>query len=229
MARQTPLVLQHLENISGRVLEEYPKIVQQMIRGRAGIYALYRRDKLYYVGLASNLMGRIKHHLVDRHRGLWDRFSVYLTAHNEHIKELESLLLRVVSPSGNKSGGKFAESESLLRTLNASIKDSDDSHRAQILGGYIAEHHRQSKLRKGKGKIPLAGIVEHRITLRATFDRRKYRATLRKDGKISFRKKLYESPTAAAEAITRRAQNGWRFWLYRNKKGNWVPLNEMKG
>ncbi len=37
-----------------------------MIRRRAGIYVLYRRDKLYYVGLAGNLMGRLKGYLQAR-------------------------------------------------------------------------------------------------------------------------------------------------------------------
>ena len=41
-----------------------------MIKRRAGVYALYRKqEKLYYVGLASNLMGRSKAHLRDRHTG----------------------------------------------------------------------------------------------------------------------------------------------------------------
>ena len=82
------LVTQHLEGISWRVLEEYPEIVRKLIRRQAGVYALYRRNKLYYVGLASNLMGRLKSHLRDRHNGAWDKFSVYLTVRDEHIKEL---------------------------------------------------------------------------------------------------------------------------------------------
>ena len=80
------LVLEHLEDLSGRVLEEYPEEVKALIRRRSGIYALYRRDKLYYVGLANNLMLRLKQHLRDRHNGVWDRFGVYLTVHNEHIQ-----------------------------------------------------------------------------------------------------------------------------------------------
>jgi hypothetical protein len=46
-------------------------------------------------------MGRLKGHLRDCHKGLWDRFSVYLTSDAEHIKELESLLLRII---GTKPG-----------------------------------------------------------------------------------------------------------------------------
>ncbi|NJD21133.1 MAG: GIY-YIG nuclease family protein, partial [Melioribacter sp.] len=90
MSKQKHLVLQHLENISGKVLQEYVAVIKDFIKGKAGVYALYGKEKLYYVGLASNLMNRLKIHLNDRHRGLWDRFSVYLTVHDEHMKELES-------------------------------------------------------------------------------------------------------------------------------------------
>ena len=81
MAKKKHLVIQHMEDISWRVMEEYPQVVKELIKGKAGIYALYRKRKLYYVGLATNLMGRLKTHIKDRHHGAWDRFSVYLTVH----------------------------------------------------------------------------------------------------------------------------------------------------
>jgi len=95
-------MLQHLEDVFWKVLEEYPKVVQEIIKNRSGVYALYRRDKRYYVGFVGNLMGRLKTHLKDRHHGSRDRFSVYLTVRDEHMKELESLLLRIVHPAGKK-------------------------------------------------------------------------------------------------------------------------------
>jgi hypothetical protein len=45
-----------LENISRDVLEQHQDIVRQYIRHRKGVYALYRRGKIYYVRLANNLL-----------------------------------------------------------------------------------------------------------------------------------------------------------------------------
>jgi hypothetical protein len=87
MAKRSALVCQQLESVSSVVLEEYQDIIRHYIRGRNGVYALYKGEKLYYVGLATNLRGRLKQHLKDRHKGLWDRFSVYLTIGEHHIKE----------------------------------------------------------------------------------------------------------------------------------------------
>jgi hypothetical protein len=63
--RRAQLVCQHLGNVSGRVLEDYPSIFREFVKGRHGIYALYRRGRLYYVGLATNLRQRLNQHLRD--------------------------------------------------------------------------------------------------------------------------------------------------------------------
>ena len=111
MPKGKRLVTEHLENVSWQVLDDYPEIIKSIIKKRAGVYALYKADELYYVGLASNLMARLKTHLKDRHKGAWNRFSVYLTLRDEHIRELESLLLRIVNPEGNKIRGQFVKSQ----------------------------------------------------------------------------------------------------------------------
>lgn len=228
MNKKSRALLQgHLENISWRVLEAYPVVVRELIRGRYGVYALYKKDRLYYVGLASNLSGRLKSHLRDRHRGAWDRFSVYLTIRSDHIKELESLLLRIINPTGNRTGGRFAKSENLFQTLNARIKGIDADRRAAILGGAVAERRRRTKARRAKGPEDLVGFAEKRVQLKGTYKGVTYRATLRRDGWIGFRRKLYESPTAAAREIVPHA-NGWWFWRFKSKDGEWVRLRTLR-
>jgi excinuclease UvrABC nuclease subunit len=101
------LVSQHLENISRTALEKYQTILKDYVKGRHGVYALYRKGHLYYVGLASNLRNRLKTHLKDRHAQTWDSFSVYLTINDSHLHELETLILKIASPKGNKQSGNF--------------------------------------------------------------------------------------------------------------------------
>ena len=74
--RKSQLVCEHLENISRKALEEYQSIIRKYVRNRHGIYALYLRGKLQYVGLAGSLQGRLKTHLHDRHKDSWDRFTL---------------------------------------------------------------------------------------------------------------------------------------------------------
>jgi len=121
MAKQKALVVQHLENLSREVLRNYKEIIREYVKRRHGVYALYRKNRLYYVGLASNLRSRLNSHLRDRHADTWDRFSIYLTVGDEHLRELESLVMRISSPKGNKQRGKFARSEDLRRRFRRQV------------------------------------------------------------------------------------------------------------
>ncbi len=48
---------QHLEKLSGEALGEYQGIIEDHVRGRRVIYALYLKDRLCYI--ASNLKNRL--------------------------------------------------------------------------------------------------------------------------------------------------------------------------
>jgi hypothetical protein len=226
MKKPSGLLDCYLEQVSWRVLNEYPELVKDLIRHKCGIYALYRHDQLYYVGLATNLMGRVKEHLRDRHRGGWDRFSVYLTNSDSHIKSLESLLLRIVRPSGNRVSGGFGRPANLLRGLHRAMSDADADRRARILGGNVARRRRR-RARQSKDTRVLSGLVERRVVLRARYKGEVFKATLRRDGYISFEGTRYDSPTAAAKKVVGHATNGWVFWKYRAAPRKWVSLRHM--
>ena len=66
------------------------------------------------------------------------------------------------------------------------------------------------------------------IALKATYKGKEYRATLRKDGKIGYNGKIYESPSGAGKAVIKKTCNGWAFWRYKNEKGEWVRLKEIR-
>lgn len=216
-------------------MEAYPDLVRDIIRGKSGVYALYHDKRLYYVGLASNLMGRLKSHLRDRHKGLWDRFSVYLTARNDgaHIRELEALLLRIVVPVGNRVGGRLRQATDMRRSLLRLMREQDDARRIMLLGGPArarrsAPGRRKSVATSGtKGAKALSALISQRVTLQATHKGVVYRATLRKDGQVSVGGTLFGSPTGAATFIVKHRINGWTFWRYRDE-GAWVKLTALR-
>lgn len=229
MKRITSLVCQHLENISRGALEEYQDIIRQYVRGRQGVYALYRRGKLYYVGLATNLRNRLDHHLRDRHADSWDRFSVYITIGDHHLRELEALILRTVKPAGNKQKGKFAKSEDLRRRFSRDMK----ADFAKAMNGMLFAA--QPKRRKLAAKISdgrqpaLAQYVTAPFPIRADHKGKRYKARVRQDGTIRFNGKIYTAPSMpAAHACNRKACDGWLFWKYERAPNDWVFLDELR-
>jgi hypothetical protein len=130
-----PLVHNHLERISRKVLEEEPDIITEFVNGQYGIYALYSENNLYYVGLAKNLLSRLLWHLVDRHAGKWDRFSVYLTG-SEYRKDLETLLIHIAWShlDGCKNYGNFVISANLSREVKANFKRKKKEESVTLFG-----------------------------------------------------------------------------------------------
>lgn len=230
MNKRAQLVCQHLENISREALERHQNIIRQYARGRQGIYALYRKNKLYYVGLATNLRNRLKHHLKDRHGHSWDRFSVYLTIGDHHLRELEALILRTVKPSGNKQKGKFAKSEDLRRRFRHDIKRSV---MAEVEGLFVEPRptgrRQENKPTRTEGRKPvLAEYVSGSLKLRAWYKGKMYRALVKKNGAIRYAGRIYNSPSLAGRGVIRRACNGWTFWYHQRAPGDWVQLDTLR-
>ncbi|MHC4207183.1 MAG: restriction system modified-DNA reader domain-containing protein, partial [Planctomycetota bacterium] len=56
-----------------------------------------------------------------------------------------------------------------------------------------------------------------------------YKAVVYYSGIIKLEGKIYNTPSSAAKAIIDTgARNGWRFWKYKDKSGELVPLSELR-
>lgn len=229
VTRRGALVSQYLEGISRTALAEYQQFFREQARRRNGVYALYRKKKLYYVGLARDLRGRLKTHLRDKHGESWDRFSMYLTVGDDHIKELESLVLRIVRPTGNRQGGKFAKAQNLRREFTRRVKQDAAAHLSELLG--VEKDRVVVTPRPGAAsKAVLAAFVSRPMGLRARYKGKLLKARVLRNGVISFAGKKFQSPSMAACAALphRRAINGWHFWTYERAPGDWVRLRELR-
>lgn len=235
MSQHDTLVTEYIERMSGAILEaRYRPQLAELIRGHSGIYALYKDDTLYYVGLAVDLLRRVDQHQSDHHRGAWNRFSVYLTARDEHLKPLESLLLRVYSPSGNKQSGRLPGASDRKRALAQAMKQRDDSLRAAALGkssgapiARKAAPPRAVATTRPTHREAAFAALPRPLPLQADYKRQTYRATLLRDDTVKLGGVIYPSLSAAAVSIVHRNMNGWWFWKYRNREGHWVRLVEL--
>lgn len=223
------LVCQHLENVSRDALEKYQDIIKSYVKGRHGIYALFIKNRLSYVGLASNLRNRLKHHLKDRHAQTWDRFSVYLTIKDEHLHELEALVLRIASPKGNRQSGKLIRSQDLRPEFKRAINRYHQKEMKSIFGQQerVTEKIETVKIKDGKQPV-LAPYTKKRFEIRFRYKGKLHKAMVRKDGTILYKGKIYNSPSLSAHAIVGHAANGWNVWKYERAPGDWVTLDNLR-
>jgi len=232
--RSAQLVCQHLENVSRDVLQHYSEIIRAFVRGRHGIYALYRKNRLYYVGLATNLRARLNQHLRDRHAKTWDHFSLYLTVGHQHLREIESLLVRISGPRGNRVKPKFVRSQNLHPGLRRQVSECKRRELDDLFPGASRSQAKPATRKKSKstdaeGREPaLAPYVTKGFPIRFKFKGKLHKARVRADGTISYNGHVFPSPSAAAQAVTNKASNGWTAWQYERAPGDWVPLAELR-
>jgi hypothetical protein len=227
-ANKGQLVSQHLENISRTALDKYQDVLKEYVKGRHGVYALYRKGHLYYVGLASNLRNRLKTHLKDHHAQTWDSFSVYLTINDSHLHELESLILKIASPKGNKQSGNFINAQNLKPIFKKAVKKAQQK---ELIGLGLKKTNKVEihEVIEQKGrKAVLAPYVKKRFEIRLKHKGKTYKAIVRKNGTILYNGLVYNSPSMAAVIIKQHAANGWTDWKYERAPGDWLTLDFLR-
>jgi len=227
------IVIGHLEKVSRGIFDKYQKQITGMIKGHHGVYALYRRNNLYYIGLANNLKNRIKTHLKDKHGTSWSHFSLYIFKKDNHIRELEALLLRIAYPEGNKQRGKLKGSKDLKPILKQQVKkqqtqELDDLFKGHKLAGKKKAKRKQKRV-AAKTYRPLKGLLGGGKRLYANYKGTMYKAWVFNNGRIKYDGKIYDSPSTVGSVVRGgKATNGWRFWKYKNKSGELVYLSELR-
>lgn len=221
-SKKSGIIKESLENISRNLFKDHMEIITQLIGDSSGIYALYDENELYYVGRATELKQRVKHHLKDRHDSQWTHFSLYLVKRNDHIGDIESLLIRVAAPVGNRAKPKGRDSRVLRSKLRRLIKLKHKQELAELVPG----RKRNIEISKPE-KLELKGLVKKRTPIYRTYKGEEYKAMLLPGGFIRYKGKRYYSPSSAAhQIIDSGAVNGWIFWRIKDNNDEWVSLRE---
>ena len=111
-----------LEHVPAESFEVIADSIETTMRGKPGVYALYKKNRLYYVGLAQSLRGRVKDHTKDKHAGKWDSFSVYILGHAKFLKDIETIVTRITDPPGNSVKGKIPQMKELQNILTSEAR-----------------------------------------------------------------------------------------------------------
>lgn len=218
------IIIKKIESISKDIFDKFSEPISKLVKGKHGVYALYDEGDLYYVGRAVDLERRVKQHLKDKHKALWTHFSLFFTEKKEYISIIESIIISIAQPVGNKIKPKGKIDNKDIKVLEKMIKEQQDRERIEMFGKNFT-----TKSSKNKSNRPsLKGYFKSPHPLKKNYKGKEYTATLLTSGVIKFKGKLYNSPTAAAkQIIDRKTVNGWTFWFVKDEKGNWVTLNDL--
>ena len=216
---------QKIEKISRELFEKYQGVLSELIGRSHGIYALYNENELYYVGKATDLKTRVKQHLKDRHYAQWTRFSLFLTKKSSYIRDIESVIIAISDPKGNRNKPKGSANNQLIKKLNSILKEEQEKERYRLTNKQKRNTTRKKVSRKTRPV--LKGYFSRSRPLVREYKGKEYKARLLTSGKIKYKGKTYNTPSAAAVEVVKKPTNGWTFWYVQTEEGSWKNLSSL--
>ena len=116
------LVKQKLEDIPAKSLQILSKDMKELLGKKPGIYALYNKKKLYYVGMATNLHSRLKSHLRSKRSRKWNKISIFVINKTQYLKDVELAVVNISNPPGNEQKGKIPKNNYLNKKYKEIVR-----------------------------------------------------------------------------------------------------------
>ncbi len=238
--KRSTLLIEKLEGIGREIFKPgYNKILKRHIGKKPGVYALYKKEKLYYVGQAQELVSRIKLHLSNRHARKWDNFSVYIAQRRRYVPDLEAVVIAIADPKGNERQPQLARLRKATTLKRLIEKDMKEEAQKIMNPTTKVQSKRKSKRRTtktnkknakaGNKRFSLAGLFSENKLLRGEHKKNIHSACLLTSGKVLYKGKGYSSPSGASkEAKGLKTDNGWTFWQIQDHQKRWIKLNDLK-
>ena len=97
--------------------------LKNLLKRRAGVYALYRNDKLVRVGLGTNIYWRLKGHAKSK-KLVWNTASLFIIGQKNlrYLRDLETAIVRIAKPEYNDQKGRVRDEHYLERLLRKSVR-----------------------------------------------------------------------------------------------------------
>lgn len=114
---------------------------------------------------------------------MWNRFSVCLTIGNSSVKEMETLLLRIAQPKGNRQPGKFVKCQDLRHTFRRDYKADVEEKFGQLAGRTKVGKMQHAKP-VDEGRPALGSFIRKGLALKARHKGEQHKARGRSNGSI---------------------------------------------
>jgi hypothetical protein len=112
-----------LDGIKRESFEVIKTELANLLKRRAGVYALYQNDKLVRVGLGTNIYWRLKGHAKSK-KLIWNTASLFIIGEKnlKYLRDLETAIVRIAKPKYNNIKGRVRDEHYLERLLGKSVK-----------------------------------------------------------------------------------------------------------
>ena len=111
-----------MDNIKRESFDAINKELRDVLRGRSGIYALYKKGTVVKVGLGTNIYWRIKGHSKSK-KMHWDTVSLFIIRKNRYLRDVETAVNRIAKPKYSYQKGRVGDEHYFKRILKKRVND----------------------------------------------------------------------------------------------------------
>lgn len=115
------LIQYALDGVKRAYFDIIKRELRRVLKNMSGIYALYKGDKLVYVGLATDIYWRMKGHSKNK-RLDWDTASIFIIKKIKYLRDVETAVVRIAKPKYNDIRGRVKDEHYLERLLGKRVR-----------------------------------------------------------------------------------------------------------
>ena len=118
-------LIQHaLEDVKRESFDVIKRELREVLKGRAGIYALYRRNTVVKVGLGTDIFYRVRGH-ARSNKINWDTVSFFIIRNIKYLRDVETAVNRIAKPKYSLQKGRVGDERLFSNTLKNSVNDKN--------------------------------------------------------------------------------------------------------
>ena len=133
-----------------------------------------------------DLRTRVKQHLKNRHFALWTHFSLYLTTKSGYMDDIESILISIANPKGNRAVPKGTVNTQLKKNLWPIIKNEQKKKQQEELEALVGGRKSKRGPKINVKDFTLKDCFVRSMPLVATYKKKTYNAILLTSGEIKY-------------------------------------------
>ena len=116
-------LIQHaLDNIRRESFDSIKRELRELLKDRAGIYALYKKGIVVKVGLGTNIYWRVKGHARSK-KMIWDTVSFFIIRNIKYLRDVETAINRIAKPKYSLQKGRVGDENLYKRKLKKSVDE----------------------------------------------------------------------------------------------------------
>lgn len=116
------LIQYALDNIKRESFDAIKRELSDVLKDRAGIYALYRKGAVVKVGLGTKIYWRVKGHAKSKKIN-WDTVSFFIIRNIKYLRDVETAVNRIAKPKYSLQKGRVGDEMLFKRILKKSVND----------------------------------------------------------------------------------------------------------